>query len=197
MKNTKILSLLIILLWITIAGFSYLSWFPLFQVLGIIAVIQSFFFIFKKARKNSFGLLISNITLFVLAISLFLVIAPISIIYTIFVVYFKFGFKIGNEVLLDYFLANAHSIDQSGNVTGMFLFSDMFLSSGQGKQYGNPDETISHVTGFKENEALMTWFGKDIAYFLNTADTNHTKKAIENTQINENIKEKHKPSSRK
>lgn len=83
-----------------------------------------------------------------------------------------------------YFGDVAFSIDQTGNVFCAPIFNVLFLKKESLKLYGNPDETISHVTGVNKLAGTLTIYGRIFAWFLNKIDKNHVEKAANNSQIN-------------
>lgn len=174
--------------WIVLANFTYLAWFPLIETFVGILLIELCMIIFGKIVPKVVRDLINNFVLNIVSKVLYLVIFPVALLYTIIAVYYKNG-KRGTQILADYLMADALSLDQTGNVTGMYLFSDLFLKTGSTKQYGNPDETISHVTGYKEDEKELTWFGEFIVFMLNLIDKGHTMKARNAEQRNVNVRE--------
>jgi hypothetical protein len=50
------------------------------------------------------------------------------------------------------------------------------------KKFGNPDETISHVTAVNYFDNKLTWLGLFVAKTLDFLDKDHIKKAFENPQ---------------
>lgn len=80
-----------------------------------------------------------------------------------------------------YFHEVAFAIDQLGNVMGGPIMNDVLLKKDAVKTYGNPDETISHVTGVNYLVNKLTIFGKALAWILNKVDKNH----VQNAAINE------------
>ena len=86
--------------------------------------------------------------------------------------------------LSDYFHNVAFGIDQLGNVMGSTIMNDWLLKSTSTHLYGNPDETISFVTGVNYKAKTLTSFGYFIAHTLDFVDKNHVEKAAENEQKN-------------
>ena len=78
----------------------------------------------------------------------------------------------------------AFTNDQSGNVILQDVFNDWFTKPTRIKNYGNPDETISHVTGY--NKGHNAFWGRFLAGLLNTWDAGHTERAAKNPQFNGN-----------
>ena len=82
----------------------------------------------------------------------------------------------------EYFHNVAFSIDQLGNVMGAPIMNDLLLKENPTKLYGNPDETISHVTGVNYKSNKLKFFGILLAKILNKIDKNHVQNAAENEQ---------------
>ncbi len=77
----------------------------------------------------------------------------------------------------------AFTIDQSGNVLCAPVFNIIFIKDKtKGKLYGNPDETISHVTGVNYLAGNLRLPGLVLKWILNTLDKNHVEKAANNPQ---------------
>ena len=105
---------------------------------------------------------------------LLFILSPIFFLYAIF----------KNKNISKYFYNVAFAIDQLGNVMGAPIMNDFLLKKNPAKLYGNPDETISHVTGVNYKAEKLTSFGYFIAHCLNTVEKNHVEKAAENNQKN-------------
>jgi len=191
MKAWKIVIGFLILIGLLIgAKILYLGWFPLFEILGVTVVVQLVAIVCNKIKKTLLADLLINFSLAIEAICLLFCIAPPAIIYTILVSYYKYDFRTATERISDFGLNIGESLDQSGNVIGMDIFSDTLLASSKGKQFGNPDETVSHVTGVKEAENDLSWLGEFLAFALNLADKGHTKDAKDSNQQDKNQREK-------
>lgn len=81
-----------------------------------------------------------------------------------------------------YFYNLSFAIDQLGNVLCSHVFNLILLKKNPAKEYGNPDETISHVTGVNYLTGTLTPLGKFLALVLNKLDKNHVQNAAENEQ---------------
>lgn len=93
------------------------------------------------------------------------------------------GFIISGKKANKYAYDLAFTIDQSGNVLCAPVFNILFLhNQTKGKLYGNPDETISHVTGVNYLAGNLTLAGICLAKTLNFLDKNHVEKAANNPQ---------------
>lgn len=119
-----------------------------------------------------------GIILFIVSVILLWILSPIFILYTIIRKLFKF------KELSDYFHWVAFSIDQMGNVMGSPIMNDVLLKKTAKHKYGNPDETISYVTGVNYINKELTTAGYFVAHCLDAVDPNHVEKAAENNQQN-------------
>lgn len=88
--------------------------------------------------------------------------------------------------LSGYYWMMAFAEDQKGNVLCRDMFNDLLLTPEGTKTYpyGNPDMTVSHVTGVNELEGRLTWLGHFVAWVLNLIEHNHTEMAAKNNQYN-------------
>jgi hypothetical protein len=118
-----------------------------------------------------------GIILYIVAKFCYAILAPITMLYAIIKLLFKGG-------LFEYFYNLAFAIDQLGNVMIAPMANDCLLKKGSPKLYGNPDETISHVTGVNYKAQTLTDFGYFVAHTLDALDENHVTKAAENNQQN-------------
>lgn len=118
-----------------------------------------------------------GIILYIVAKIVYLILSPITMIYAI----IKLSFKGG---LLEYFHKLAFAIDQLGNVMIAPMANDCLLKKDAPKLYGNPDETISHVTGVNYKAKKLTDFGYFVAHTLDALDENHVNKASQTNQYN-------------
>lgn len=116
-----------------------------------------------------------EILLYIVAKILYLIISPITMLYAIVKLTFKGGLK-------KYFYDMALSIDQLGNVMIAPMANDVLIKKDAPKLYGNPDETISHVTGVNYVNQTLTSFGYFVAHTLDAVDENHVEKAVKNEQ---------------
>lgn len=116
-----------------------------------------------------------GIILFIVAsIILYIIVIPMIIVSTI----------LTGKKADKYYYDLAFAIDQLGNVLCAPAFNRILLKRSPTKLYGNPDETISHVTGINKLGKTLTWLGLGLAWVLNKIDTNHVEKAANNSQIN-------------
>lgn len=112
--------------------------------------------------------------LFIISFILSLILMPTSFIYTILR-------SIKHGGLNKYFYDCAFSIDQSGNVICQHLLNDLMVKP-DGERHGDPDKTISHVTGKNKLKNKQYKIGKFIANILNKIDKDHVEKAANNEQ---------------
>lgn len=98
-----------------------------------------------------------------------------------FVLWALFSFR-SFKACSDYFHNVAFAIDQLGNVLGAPMMNACLLKKEPAKLYGNPDETISHVTGVNYQAKKLTWVGLFVAKSLNFVDKNHVEEAAINEQ---------------
>jgi hypothetical protein len=73
----------------------------------------------------------------------------------------------------------AVSIDQTLNVLLQYSLNDTMIKNSSKNKYGNPDETISGITGKNVLASTLTWFGKLVNSGLNLLERNHSIKSIE------------------
>lgn len=115
-----------------------------------------------------------GIVLFIIARFLQWILTPLFFIYSI--------IRLGSfKSIGKYFHDVAFAIDQMGNVMGSPIMNDVLLKKDPIKKYGNPDETISHVTGVNYLNNKLTFLGMALAKILNYFDPCH----VENAAINE------------
>jgi len=109
-----------------------------------------------------------EILLFIIAIVLFIAIAPLG---------FLFELLFNLKYFLEYLHILAVSIDQTGGVWCKSLFNFIFIKK-EGHKFGLPDETISSVLGKNYKNNNLTLLGKLLNSLLNTK-SNHTIESIE------------------
>lgn len=112
-----------------------------------------------------------SIVVFILAILLFTIFAPIGFLYTL------IKLILNPKILFDWFWHMAVSIDQTGNTVCQELFNDTLIIDGY--SFGNPDETVSGVLGKNKLSGSLTTFGKLLDNILEKLEKNHTILAIE------------------
>jgi len=119
-----------------------------------------------------------GILLLIIAIVLFVVLAPLGLLFNLFYYFYKRKFfKAFKEVNTDMFYI-ALSIDQLGNTVFKHLFN-WALRKKDGYRFGNPDETISGVLGKNKLIGTLTTTGKVLDWILNKIDKNHSINSIE------------------
>lgn len=116
-----------------------------------------------------------GIVLFLIARILQWLLTPLFFIYSI-LRYRNF------KKISEYFHDVAFGIDQLGNVMGAPIMNDVLLKKNPAKLYGDPDETISNVTGVNYKAKTLTKFGLFLVWCLNSAEKNHVEKAADNEQ---------------
>lgn len=90
--------------------------------------------------------------------------------------------------ILDFKLISKHfglvafGIDQLGNITGSVMMNDILLKKESKYPYGDPDMTISHVTGVNYMNNHLTLCGLLVAKTLNKVDKDHVQNAAVNEQ---------------
>lgn len=119
-----------------------------------------------------------KILVFIISVILLWVFTPVFVVYAM--VRYVFNIK----VLGDYFYSIAFAIDQLGNVMGAPIMNDLLLKKESTYKYGNPDQTISHVTGVNYKNKTLTVGGYFLAHVLDEVDKNHVEKAAETDQRN-------------
>jgi len=129
---------------------------------------------------------LTNLLMMIAARLLMMVFGTFGIIYsTIKLVYQKYKRKEDWSRLARVYLDAAFGDDQKGNAIMREPFNDWFLKNKLGRyEYGNPDQTVSHVTGVNEAKGALTFWGRLLAGILNAIDEDHTKKAKDNPQYN-------------
>lgn len=144
------------LIWAFISGILALCTFPLIYV-----------FTWNSQVSTNFSLL-------VFARLLSIVFSGLGFIYTMIALN-------GEEERSRYIINLALSIDQLGNTSASELLNDVFCKSGYSNEvrYGDPDQTISYVTGSLYLSNSLTRSGALFNYMLNKVDKRHTLKAVE------------------
>ena len=113
--------------------------------------------------------------LFIIAVLLAWILTPLFFIYAF--------IRLHNFKRIANYLGDvAFALDQLGNVMGAPIMNDLLLKDNIKYPYGNPDHTISHVTGVNYLNNNLTWKGIIVAKILNKVDKNHVEKAAVNEQ---------------
>lgn len=133
-----------------------------------IGIVLSFLFLFSKK-------LYLNIMLDILSIILLVLFLPLGWIYTNIKFIRK---KISKTEYTRYYLLNAVSNDQKGNVVLSYLLNDILIKSEENK-FGDPDETISSVLGKNKIDNSLTKVGIFLDKILSILDNNHSIKSID------------------
>ena len=127
---------------------------------------------------KTFGRLLLNILLAVIALALFIPLAGIGILWAIGALCFRAKLINAFRRIGDYFLLVAVSVDQAGNTFCAELFNDVMIAP-SGHPFGDPDETISSVLGKNKRDNTLTGFGRGLSWLLDALDPNHVTKSIE------------------
>jgi hypothetical protein len=109
--------------------------------------------------------------LFLVSTLLKVLVAPLLYIHGCIVAFNRGEFRKYNQDL-------AVAKDQYGNVVGQY-FSNKFMVTKNGYQFGKTDETISSVIGKNKQLGTLKWLGRWLDARLNTLETDHSIKSIE------------------
>ncbi len=109
------------------------------------------------------------IFLFITALFLFVILAPIGFIVAMFDSWSN---------IKKYFFGMAISIDQMGNVVCSKFF-DWLLIDSDGYKFGDEDETISSVLGKNNKLGTLSKWGMFLDAILSLFEENHSIKSIE------------------
>lgn len=118
-----------------------------------------------------------GILLTLVAATLSIIFYPIALIYSLFR-YSKFSY------FFKHYFNIALSIDQAGNVVCQYLLNDIMIKKG-GSEFGNTDESVSSVIGKNQETNTLTLVGKGLNWILNSLQSNHSVKAIEQDEIDQ------------
>lgn len=132
---------------------------------------------YKKGVNDDIKTLLINCVLVLVAIVIFALLFPfgmlskiISSIYNITTGNFsKFIGKTTNMAL-----SVATSINQFGNTLYLEFFNAVLIKDKTIYPYGNPDDTISYVTGINKVNHNLSLMGRTLDRILDFFDTNHT-----------------------
>ena len=111
-----------------------------------------------------------NAIIFIVAVCLFIVLAPPSFIFAL--VHTHRSFK-------GYLMNVSIAIAQLGDVVCAPLLDLIRIKRGANDLFGNPYETISSVLGKNKEGGSLSWFGALVSKILNKIDRNHVEKSIE------------------
>ncbi len=114
-----------------------------------------------------------NFLLLITALVLFILIAPLAIIYKLITNLFKL------KKLNDWLLRIALSIDQLGNVVADDFFNLLLIKNDCFSPFGDEDETISSVLGKNYQLNNLTFLGELLRKLLYVFDKNHSVDSIE------------------
>lgn len=128
---------------------------------------------------------LKGILLFIIALVPTFVITIISILVSFIYYLLSFNWQLGLSKLGEYFWSMALSIDQFANVSIQIPLTYLLIKKYDRQKklhykFGDEDETVSLVIAENDKRKTLNKFGKFWAWFLNTVDKDHLKKAIEN-----------------
>lgn len=114
-----------------------------------------------------------NFLLLITALVLFILIAPVAIIYKLIANLFK------PQELNNWLLRIALSIDQLGNVVADDFFNLLLIKNDCFSPFGDEDETISSVLGKNYQLNNLTFLGELLRKLLYVFDKDHSVDSIE------------------
>lgn len=112
-----------------------------------------------------------NFLLLILSMILFIILAPISFVYSVI-------YRMTKSASF-YFWQIAVAIDELGNTVCQDLFNGVMRKSG-GHKFGNSDETVSYVLGVLKSQDKLLPIGRMISWLLNKIDKYHVEDAVKN-----------------
>ena len=121
--------------------------------------------------------LFKNLILFLIALLIYLIIAPSCILYAAFksVINKKISLI---DTLSNILFEHAKGIDQIGNGGFSIIFNDFFIKDDNIHPFGDVEETISSVLGVNKIHNNLTLIGKILDNILSLIDDNHSIKSI-------------------
>ena len=128
------------------------------------------------------GRLLLRVILFLVALILTVILAPLGILHFIFKHFWKRRFIGGLAVFGDLILAIAALIDRIANVLLQSLFNKTCIIE-KGYRFGDKDDTISFVLGVNENKGTLTNFGIKLCALLSKFEKDHCKVTFNNKLI--------------
>ena len=114
-----------------------------------------------------------NILLFVVAVLLLILLAPIAVLIKVIIAIRRGKFD------SEWFKRLALSLDQLGNVIADDFFNWLLIRDDGIAPFGDEDETVSSVLGKNYLAGNLTVMGKALRYMLHMIDNNHSVKSIE------------------
>jgi hypothetical protein len=140
--------------------------------------------ILMKKKQNQWKKLLISIVLLCVAVILSVILYPVWIIYTLWMIIDRIIFPRTNNAVEKsvWYLANtiksiALWIDQIGNVIGRDLFNKILITRWWYK-FGRVQETISSVLWHNQITWTLTSTGERLANLLDKIEKDHCKKAI-------------------
>lgn len=131
-----------------------------------------------------------GILLLILALAMKTLLSPVLLIYGLircamigakngYAVRGVIGIFVGAYLAIeDWLMELALSVDQMGNVMGMYLWNDMFRKEG-GYDAGDRLDTISYFLGANKKKEKLTKLGKIASDTLGVIEENHVEKAYD------------------
>lgn len=121
--------------------------------------------------------LLKNLLLFIIALLIYLIVAPLCISYAAFKSISHKNISLV-DTLSNIFLRHAKGIDQIGNGGFYLIFNDFFIKDDNIHPFGDVEETISSVMGVNKINNNLTLVGKLLDGILSLIDDNHSIKSI-------------------
>lgn len=121
--------------------------------------------------------ILSAVFLNVIAITLAIVLYPISVVYSILSMIYN---KCDQTTWYLYFYNAAIGLDESGNTVASRLFNDLLIHKDKGYHFGMPGETISSALGKNVERQTLKPLGSALNWLLNKIQANHSIISINN-----------------
>lgn len=115
---------------------------------------------------------------FIVSLLLSPIILPIGMIFGFYKKCVNNSFKQAVKDIDNKFMSLAVSVDKFGNVACAELFNSVLIKRSK-FLFGNHRQTISHVLGVNARSNNLTVTGRYLVKVLDTIDTNHSVKSIE------------------
>jgi hypothetical protein len=122
--------------------------------------------------------ILGKLGLLVLAVILFVLLAPPGLLYVFWMSLIRLSFRKAVGYLGNIAYSVAEGIDVLGNIVCRDLFNDTLIKP-DGYQFGLGGETISSVLGKNKADATLTDLGRALANLLNWLDKNHVEESID------------------
>ena len=138
----------------------------------------------KKQKKKVIQKLMNSVVLFIASVILSVILWPIWIIYTLWLIIRRIFIPTPNNPIIKTigYLANliygiAKWIDQLGNVVCRDLFNRLLITR-KGYKFWNVWETISSVLGKNQKNKTLTELWEWLVEILDSIEKDHCKKSI-------------------